>query len=528
MKEDFNLNRSIFVWACGVAAVLFGFIFYLTPIYNDDVWFLGNSVGERGSLIHLQTTVANAIDHWNFDTGRLSNLSGAIALSLFPDWLYATLSGLAIWYILIIGCKFSGCAPFSPGSAFWIFTVVFIFPWLDYLFGVIYSANYLWSVFFAFLLMRCIIHPSPFLVRERNKIANAIIIFILSLIVGWWHEGLSVLLISGMIIFRIFYRTPQCGRVRMNWSILGLVCGLLILFSLPAFRNQVGERHSQLLKSVWWESAVNILVWNCLYYLYLLLFIIAVCRRTIRNRLITNGKFGLALNLAFLGAGGVSTLIYLIYFNGPRTGAFCQILSAIAILRLLPYMGVNDWLIYACKRRWIIAVLVLTASYINLGYSIMVQKRLTREYNDVMVLAAKAGGENPEVYYDVTPIRFGIDLLKPSYNALNTTYGLRGINLLPSVLVNFSFDNPEVRKCSGDHLYLYKDKIIMRGIFPEDRFDVELTLENGDRIRSRTRTRIFHTGDGEKVVYVLPHSQALQTLKLRDVKKVDSGKMRKD
>ncbi|MDE6277889.1 MAG: hypothetical protein K2M06_07255 [Muribaculaceae bacterium] len=506
--------RRLYLWATLAMGALFGILTYLTPLYTDDLWYLDNTTGAPGSLERFFSTLSSCVDHWNFDTGRLSNVVAAPFLGFLPKWVYATIIGGFIAWILNAGLAVSRTRPASMLSACWIATVVFVFPWLDFMFGVIFSINYVWGIFWGITLA-----------YSFEKGANNILLLALAYIAGWWHEGLSVVLLAGMGTYLILRRPVEGESWWKSLSkkeiivVCGLMAGIITIFSMPAFRNQMGERESHLLKSVWWESAVNVLAWNCIFYLYAGFYALGLCVLRTRRIMMAERRQVFAILSGVLAAGAVSTLIYVVYFNGPRTGAFNQIMCALGLMYLLNVLYPRtEW-----RGAGMVAnILIIAASIVNLSVAVKVEARLSREFHDVQELAEKATDENKTVFYDASPMHLGIDLLKPSYSALNTAFGLRGISLLPAALADFRFDAASPCGDSRSNLYLYNSKyLILKGVEPAERFDVELTLPDGSTLVSRTRTRPFTTPEGIAAVYILPHEQVLRNLDIRDARILD-------
>lgn len=501
-------EKKLLYVGCGLVAVLFGVMFFLTPTYNDDLWYLKNSIGQRGTPEHLWSTLIEACSHWRDDTGRLSNLFAAPFLSFFPKWVYSGLTASAIFFILIKGAELTGAPRVSPGSAFWIFTVVFIFPWCDYMFGVIYSINYVWGAFLGVAVLTLLGG------RCRDWL-----FFLLCYLTGWWHEGLTVMLLAGVATY-YFVRNPRrLLRLKIPRrpfiAVVGLSLGMLTIVLLPAFANQVAARYSHIFADALWITLLNILAWNLLFYIYFILYISGLCLRRVRRRWFADNRAQMALFTAFAVAGMVSTVIYFKYYNGARTGAFCQLMSAVAIIRIVPTLFT-----FKIRRnaRIISVAAVLLLSVVNLVASIVVQTRLTKEFDRVNHLGRIAGGELPEVYYDPTPVRLGVDLLKPSYLALKTSYGLNNIILLPTRLEGFSPDNPDAARCSDTTLWIYHGLPVYNGAESIDNCELQLTLTDGGELITPVSVRRFHDANGENATYIRPPRLTLGEREITDAR----------
>lgn len=483
-----------------VLAALFGVLYTLVPLMADDTWYLQDSTGPYGSWERFQTTVATCFDHWQWDTGRLSNMMSAPFLSLLPKWVYATLTAFAIWIIYQLGHLLSKTGAMSISNAVWIAAVTLLFPWFDYMLTVVYSVNYVWELALGlglFWLLRQAEEGRPF---SRWQLP---LLFLIGVAAGWWHEGFSVPALCGLTAYYLIERRRPS---RAEWALLlGLLAGALVIFCMPAFWAMKEARESNLVKSVLWETLFNVVAFDCIYYLYIFLLALALCVRRWRQRILADrqGAAFLGLVLAF---GTVATLIYMKYYNGPRTGAFPQMVCLIGVLYLFRYLHPSS-----VARIWQYGAMALACilSAVNLIAAIPAQIQLTKEYEEVFGQWERIGAEEGQtVFYDQTPVRIGIDLLKPTYQTLNNPYGLKGLNLVPSVLKDFKPGREGAQDC-GDGLWLYRNRLVLEGSVPDgERIEVMLQTPDGEEL-SRTRTYSFTTPEGVVCTYIQPHAQTL-------------------
>jgi len=481
-------------------SVLAGIMYYLTPVCCDDVWYLSESVGKQGSWTYFASTFKNCIAHWQWDTGRLCNTVAAPFLALFPRYIYAVATSILIALIYIIGITITNTKWISLSSAIWMAVVSFVVPWLDYMFTIIFSINYIWgsalglSVFYLFI-------------KNDNRMHRCagynICLLLLSFITGWWHEGLSAPLVGGLAVYLIVDKKITLQRMLI---LGGLVSGLIFIALMPAFWMMTESRQSNIIKSVLLETLVHLIVFNCLFYIYIILIGIITCVKKMRRKLFSTRK-ATAFQLCVMTFGVVSFAIYIKYYNGPRTGMFSQIFCGLGILDIINSQKTRPNA--SLSRFVLISVFVLSfASWVK---SVCVQKGLSEEIYDVTHLAhaEKASTGRATVFYDHTPMSFGIDFFKPSYKVLNTKFGLRGIELLPTSLKNFSLENDDLIHCSDSSLVIYKNRIIYVGPSFEKRMDIVLENSTGNNVLSRTQTRDFITKDGDTVTYVIPHVQSM-------------------
>lgn len=475
-------------------------MFNITPLCADDLWYQTNVTGAPGTWERLVSSVKICAHHWTFDTGRLANMATAPFLNYLPRWAFAIFSAGAVFLVFILGISLAKVPWISGRSALWMFAVCFVFPWFDFLFTVVYAANYVWGISLGLLYLYF------FLDRNRRR-CPLVLLFLFSVLTGWWHEGLSVPLLCFIAAYISFRRSkPTSRQIVMG---VGLLSGIIIIMLMPAFRASVeGRCQFNWIKSVWYETLINVVVFNIIFYFYLFTFVSGLCLRRVRDRMCSNPE-----NLAFLtGAlvfGSVSTAIYLIYYNGPRTGGFCQLICFIAMLRLLPEffpsIGRN-----AAKGQ-IIFLATTALCVVNMVASIRVQAKLSREYNDATVLMQSAQCKKTgQLFYDVTPISFGIDAMKPTYLLLNSWYGSLRINIIPKALEKFEFNLSGVRHCRDKRLFIYRNYLIFNAEMPKERPDVMLYTSDGESLRSRLRYRPFVTSKGDSAILIQPHAQQVR------------------
>lgn len=491
-------------------SLLTGWMFLITPVCADDLWYLADSTGCSGSWEYFVSTVRTCLDHWTFDTGRLSNMAVAPFLSLLPRWVFALTSAVAVLLVLVAGEKLSHAPWISGRAAMWILAVSFLFPWFEFLFTIIYASNYVWAS--AFLLVWLCLF-----VTDRRRISTPLLL-LLSVITGWWHEGMSVPLLCASVIYLLVMRCLPSRR--QGVMLAGLCIGIVVIMLMPAFGAMSQAREANLVKSVWIETLINIVAFNIAFYLYAVALLIAMSFKRIRLRL-TADRHNLALCVGIFAFGIVSTAIYLRYFNGARTGAFSQLLCTIGLIRLWGmFLRPSSQSIIGGRCLFAVA---LTVSAVSLISAITVQTRLTREYEEVtsLVKAAEARNQN-HVFYDPTPISVGIDAMKPTYMLLNTAYGLRGMDIIPSELETFEYASSETVVCRDSRLVIYHNRLVCRVPIPDRRVDITIYRPDSTSVTSRLRHRPFVTSRGDSCIAIIPHIQQFGTrMTIADAEFVD-------
>ena len=349
----------------------------------------------------------------------------------------------------------------------------------------------------------------------KGCFAKIIVPFFVGVLFGWWHEGLSLPMIVGSLVY--FCVNKEKLSKQQCSLFVGAVLGLLVLIHMPAFGNMVGERSSFLVKEVWWETIVHVFTFNFFSYVFIILLCGFLFAPKTRLKLLENRNEFSFLMLIFTFAI-LSTLLYLKFYNGPRTGAFGQMISIIGIIRLMSFF-IKHKVSQTKKKRLYLVVIFICIT--NLSYACYIQCGLTKEYNLVEAQRWNSDGTENIIFYDYTPIRLDMSFLKPSYFILNTEYGRRGAIILPESLKNFTPQSPDVKKCLSSNLYLFHNRIIGKNLNENKRLLIQIYSSSGV-MESRTRILRFKVIDGEQYYYVLPHSQSLgNDDDINDIKIVD-------
>lgn len=475
---------TIYAVGAGILATLYAVMFYLYPMHNDDLWYTANSHGSVHSYEYFLSTMQNCVDHWSFDTSRLCNMVVGVFLGLTPKWLYALLTSAVVGWILIVGPILTKSRYTSMAAALWVATIAFVFPWIDYMFGIVYSTNYVWTLGLGLSLV--------WLVFAR-KSSNTVLIAPLAFVVGWWHEGFSVPLIC-MLITYLFVKWKRPSRT-MTVTVGAMALGLLVLVLIPGLRSQVVERQSTIIKGVFWETLVHTVAFNFIFYIYVAILAVYWANHRTRMWLMENGRIRLAVCLGILAFGTVGTAIYFMYYNGPRTGAFNQVICTLGIMYMT---GALRW-----RKKIALTALttVMVLALVNAAAAIKVQAKLTREFD--YVVEHKDDNINHIVYIDQTPVRLGLDFLKPSYMALNHKNTPYDVTLLPTSIEHFDPTSTMLRPTSEQQIYLYGNNVIGRGwLTDKDIKKLRIEKANGETEYTRVRCTPFRADNGTEWTYL--------------------------
>lgn len=483
--------KYIYALATALISILFGVMFAIVPFGADDLWYLENSTGEFGSWERFITTFQNCLDHTNWDTGRFANLISAPFLSVIPQWISGIVSGFAVWVIFMAGPAITRCGWVSICSAAWVAAFTFAFPWLNYLFLLVYVSNYVWALALG-LVFLYIFFRKPELHGFKLVLAC-----ILAYFVGWWHEGQSVPLFMGLVVYLICWgRRPERKEILLL-AFLGL--GILTLVSMPAIWSRTLENRHVILTGSWRNVVYTIVMSGKFFFLLCGVLCLIFARSKYRKRFFENRKLASVI-CGLIVLDIVSAVIVYRYYNGPRTSAFMETFSLLGLMAIARY--------YWTSRKWMkygALTLVTIAALINLGVSIPIQLKLTHEYEVGVVLAEQAKKEGKAyVFCDFTPLSLGIDLYKPSYLLLTTYWGLRGCYVVPKVYEDFSLVNSVYEECSTPGLMIYKNNLVSYGFIPSKYAVAEVETDDGRVKTGRVNVYWFVTEEDDTCHAVVP------------------------
>lgn len=483
-----------------IIGALLGVHYIETPLMVDDLWYLHDANGILGTWQYFKSMLTVGLNHWNFDVGRLTCIAATPFLSLFPKYVYGIVTSAIMIYIIEGGRRLAELKPFSIYNALWILGIVFVYPWLDYQFSIIFSINYIWGIGLGVGFISLL----KFNFNYSCTLPKAALLLIFGIIVGWWHEGFTAPLLSSVAMFYIIIKKrPSKSNLLL---ILGLIIGFVLLFSMPAFQSNTSTREMFLwIKPNVKETLMHLIAFNLFGWIILITSCIVFCvprwRRYFNSRLHTKGIFVASFTFSL-----ISSLIYTIYYNGPRTGAYNQMFSLLALLYLM-HTTIRKFNLRNLNIAFYSTAMII--SIISLTCSATVQYKISNEFRTVMSI--KQSNPYGEVYFDPTPIKFGIDFLRPTYFALNSGFG--NLNILPLQLKGFSPDSPKTAiQPSG--IMIYNNCIIVSTTQLEtdagtERFDIEIEDNQGTFYISRASFRVFHSGK-KKYLYIIPNIQHLK------------------
>lgn len=479
-------------------------MYALTPVVGDDLWYTV-TVGDAEGLEAMKRVWSEICRHWYFDTGRLANIMNLPFLTVIPKWVFGILCGALMWVVIRMSRSLIQASPCSMRAMIMVFGIAIILPWLDNMYSVVFALNYFWtgamtlvSVIFMFRTMRGW-KPRPFVFYAG---------IVVCIFAGWMHEGFSVPVLCGIPVYWLLSGREKSWRALMPAGAFAM--GAFLIFVSPAFRNSLSDAIPCIKGFSRMDAFLSITVFNCCYYIFILIMAITFAVRKIRQRLLSD-SLSLAVLMFILISTTVSTVIFITYYDGPRMGWYSQLFCCIGILICARFYPMRLYQIWGVV--WSVVICGFIA--VNFIASISKQSELRDEYHAVVNLY----GASPDgkVFYDIIPRCADITLMKPTYQFYNgvsspyfsTRYGAGKpeIVLLPTDL---KFVDPrELKMAKSDaSICIYRNRILATdtaGYSQKPVHMLHIVTDNGLSFDSRCGSVKFTDITGITYVWLVPH-----------------------
>lgn len=191
-----------------IFSILMGIVAYYGVTTADDLFFslyYGDFILDRESFPGLDPELNYFNYAWNFANGRIPDKFMPLVM-LMPRWLYASLYGLSVYFILTAGAKLTfGREALKDLRSVIVAAALLIFlPWNDYglqrcafinyVAGMALAANWLWL----------------FVKRRGSSATQCVALFLFSVVAGFWHEVFSISLM--IVVMTLYLAEPE--RIR--------------------------------------------------------------------------------------------------------------------------------------------------------------------------------------------------------------------------------------------------------------------------------------------------------------------------
>lgn len=374
-----------------------GFFLIVSPKQGDDYWFSlpmkswftenNIDISECGWEVFrtgfpIQGIINTWVEHIKMDCGRLANLTMMFFLAL-PKWFGSSIA-FGFWILcMVISLRL---AKVSMQRSPWLLAVA-LFCW---------SFQIAWSENLGSLALQYnYIVPSGLMVwyiwwlyNSKYSRWNMILVAVLGLIIGAWHEGFSVPVFIGGISIILFYR--QFRMPKYYLALISLLLGIIFLISCPGFYVRI-ECQLHILDAPL-IVVVNLFLANIIYFIMFVWIII---------RLIRGGLKNLSPLLMFaLISGGTAVFIHLFAGGYRRISWWADVISIIGLLELFGTLKFNklptrSWL------KWSIFIILGSLTLVHWGYVDYYTFNLRKEFKEAISKIKASSGRF--IFLDYTP-----------------------------------------------------------------------------------------------------------------------------
>lgn len=521
----------LFIYVCFVA------IYWVTPLYGDDLCFIKDYAAHTGSN---ELTIRGICDffvyNWHTENGRIPNLlfvtpfvmafgrhAGAFILAIFATGMVAE---TALLSARIVG------RPRVAGShlAFvWAVSTATL-SWYNNCFLASHALNYVLPTWMMLWLVRLVILTSEHKISGRRLALTAFF----ALLCGWMHEGCSAMLLGGLglwIISRKF-RMPAS-----TWIVVAMVAvGFALTMSSPMIWMRVSlENHAVADVAVATPpmptipltanpAPVYTRIWNLLWRVMPLLIILGVtagvslCFTRGREALTELWQRQYMRIAAFSVVTGIAMWTVLARHNAGVTW-FPQAMGLV-LFSALAFKFV-DGRIPAKALKWATGLTFAAIGAVFVSATAWTSSK-NKEFQEIM--AEAQASPNGTVFRDLLPRPHAPTLRLLPEEAWRSNMHLfainshenKVINVVPAALRDFSA--AKGRRINGNaHLMEYKgaliapyspleyDRIDLPCEVPTDYYDYVLAVDGEEGGFPRLTTRyVFTAADGTRWLYLEP------------------------
>lgn len=231
-------NRWLTIIPLAAIFIVATLLSFYTPTLFDDWQFMRIYLDFNDDMhtVSLEALRSYMYKIRSFDNGRLSNIMAPLfGVVPFLHFIFPLLTGAVVACLAYMLPRIGlGHRPGPKSMAMSAALVILILPWRDGLFATDYTLNYPYSavlnLFFIAVLLKAL--------RDGFTLQRTLLVLLLAIIVGWWHEGFSLTTIAGGGIITIRRRF----HISWQWYLIAIVCltSTLIALICPGMIERMG------------------------------------------------------------------------------------------------------------------------------------------------------------------------------------------------------------------------------------------------------------------------------------------------
>ncbi len=511
-REDNTYYQSRFYTIVAViTGILFTILIAITPPGADDLLFMIPAKGHEPGLGLWSTMTAQFSWIWATQSGRLGNFLSMPFLYLMPKWIFGVISGGLTTLLILLSCRLAHARRGSIVSWLIYATIVIAFPWYDYLTLVTYAINYLWAATAASGAIICFLH-----IRAIRGI-RLVGVFILMFVAGWIHEGFGAPLTAGLTLLLIIHFKEIDRKQIAGWICTGV--GTFMTVLSPMFWQRSDRDANFLLKFTYKELCMQIGPALLFVVMMIILIIWLVSRKKIKKKILMEAPF-----LIFFGAALASTIVFLKFYTGPRTGAPVILYSMLACGYILASTYRRRMI--SKSLQWTIGIIIGTFSIFHLAYADISQTYRTKEYLEATKLYEESA--DGIFYYDLTYPEADASLFKTSVRQFHEKVPKEFMRMyfkpdckmviLPTAMKDFTPSAATKSEISAGAM-LYNGWIVLSDTVATDSFQrIHILTEDGKYLSTRFRIDKFNCEGVGEFQLVTPHIKVLNpNIRVHDV-----------
>lgn len=364
---------------------MYGLVCHFTPYQFDDLSYLI-------PYKDIKEGVSDTFDpqiYFNFFSQHYTTANGRFGdkllplILLLPKWVTSLLAAASIFIFLYYGNKIiSGGKSHSPFSYLFILLMIVCPPWYDNIFVISYNVNYLYSAALTLTAIYYILYP-----EEGGGYYKKGVILIIALLAGSFHEGFSITLLPGILLYLILMR-KSISRFSIFVTV-ALSLGALFIITAPGLWYRLGRSPIIQLQPIHYIAICNA-------YLALIIFLPFILRKKVRNMF--SRKDTATLFLFFI-ASTINIVIMYRAYMGPRTFWFGEIYSIIALCLIFNRRNFKTQKFFSSTAFACIAMI----AFIGHGICcVQTQIKLFKQNRDICRLYKES--DDGHIFYDVTTI----------------------------------------------------------------------------------------------------------------------------
>lgn len=478
MQVNIAENKSWIYWLpLVVLGVIYTLCFYYYPYLNDDLEFrapMSEYIAHPSWATFIEGWTASVCDRFLHDNGRLPQIIGSVMV-VIPKLFMSAIMALCLVAGIYMTAKAAGVWRRSYiltalAAVCW----VLVFPWADYMFGIMFYMNYIPVSAILLVGYYCFIN---------KKFIKWLPVFLLGLLLGCMHEIFAGTMFCGALCILVLFKRY---RTRPNIAFcISIAIGILYLIFTP---GTASRQHGAVLFGGF-EHPFKSAVYAALLYAYILLVILSSTIKGWRAN-VDLPKVVLLTVMAL-----TSWLIWRTFLTGLRVSWCLNVVSLTGMIYLLSAAPVK-----LSRIRGLVAALLWALAIGGIAICLPWCIRFDKDVDEVHRLQATSSSD--VVFYDMTePADVPLyTLAKPNFNAWKL-WSADFERVLPVEARNFDIER-SVSVGDGVEAYRYGRSIVLpfdeKYVGPE--FNVTLTL-GGKEVFTSAFFIPFENDRGERYLY---------------------------